>query len=617
MSVPLPRWHASRCAFSLASSLAAFPVLGEPVADTLSQITVTATRLPSRVTDVVAEVTLIDRETLDRNSGRTLVEVLSQQPGLQFTSNGGLGKASALFIRGLEARHTLLLVDGIRVGSATLGTPSLDNLPLEAVEHIEIVRGPMSAQYGSDAVGGVIQVFTRRGRAGMHPNAKATVGSRRHGQLAGGIAVGNGAFDAAVQVQHTETRGFSATNSRAPFGNFNPDDDGFRQDGGSVRVGWQAGPDWRVEALTLQADGTTRYDDGPDADSKARLRNRLLSLQTSGRLAEGMNTKLSAAHSVDAYETVATASAFTPLGAIDTVQKQWAWETSLATPAGTALALLERIEQDVSRPDTAFAVSHRTINAAALGLHGAGAGHAWQASVRHDRNSQFGGETTGALGWGYEFAPRWRVGASAGTSFVAPSFNQLYYPGFGNPDLQPEQGRHGELSLRFSGANHAVRAAWFDNRIRGYISSGPAPANIPRTRIDGATLSYEGRLDRLSLAASLDHVDPRNTTEGSTNLGKQLPRRAKIAAKAQAHWTAGTVVFGAALAAFSERFDDTANTVRLPGHVTLDLQAEWAVAPAWTLQARLNNVANKAYETALGYNQPGREAYLSVRYAPR
>jgi vitamin B12 transporter len=618
MSVLFLRARASRCVLALASIPAALPVLAQVKDEaSLATVTITATRTPSRVTDVVAEVTVLDREALDRNSGRTLVEVLSQQPGLQFTSNGGLGKAASLFIRGLESRHTLLLVDGIRVGSATLGTPSLDNLPLEAVERIEIVRGPMSALYGSDAVGGVIQIFTRRGRVGLHPNAKATVGSNHYGQLAGGVAFGSGAFDAAVQVQHTETRGFSATNARAPFGNHNPDDDGFTQNGGSLRLGWRATPDWRLEALALQADGTTRYDDGPGADSKAKLHNRLLSLQASGRLGDALRTKLSAAQSIDEFDTLVSASAFAALGPIETVQKQFAWETSLVTPAGTALALLERIEQGVSRPGAPFAVSDRTINAAALGLNGSSAGHTWQASVRHDRNSQFGGQTTGALGWGYEIAPQWRVGASAGTSFVAPSFNQLYFPGFGNPNLQPEEGKHGELSVRWTGDDHSARAAWFDNRIRGYISSGPAPANIPRTRIDGVTLSYEGRFDRLTLAASLDHVDPRNATEGSANFGKQLPRRAKNAAKAQADWSLGAVTVGAAVVAFSERFDNAANTVRMPGYATLDLHAEWSLTPDWTLGARLNNAANKAYETAFGYNQPGREAYLSVRYAPR
>ena len=280
MSVSFQR--TGRFVFSLASLMGAFPVLAVPEADTtLGTVTVTATRSPSRVADLITEVTVIDREMLDRMSGRTLVEVLSTEPGIQFTSNGGLGKNSGLFIRGMDARHTLLLVDGVRVGSATTGAPSLDNLPLESIERIEIVRGPMSALYGSDAVGGVIQIFTRRGRPGLYPNAKVTVGSNRYGQMAAGAALGEGAFDAAVQVQHTETRGFSSTRPGAQFGNFNPDDDGFVQDAGSVRLGWQATPDWRVEALALEADGVSRYDDGPGVDSKAQLRNRVVSLRAS------------------------------------------------------------------------------------------------------------------------------------------------------------------------------------------------------------------------------------------------------------------------------------------------------------------------------------------------
>ena len=129
-------------------------------------VVVTATRTPLRISDAVAEVTVLDRAALDRAEGRTLVELLAQQPGLQTSGNGGLGKTSSVFIRGLEARHTLLLVDGVRVYSATVGTPSLDNLPLEAIERIEIVRGPMSSLYGNGAMGGVIQVFTCAARAG-------------------------------------------------------------------------------------------------------------------------------------------------------------------------------------------------------------------------------------------------------------------------------------------------------------------------------------------------------------------------------------------------------------------------------------------------------------------
>jgi vitamin B12 transporter len=201
---------------------------------------------------------------------------------------------------------------------------------------------------------------------------------------------------------------------------------------------------------------------------------------------------------------------------------------------------------------------------------------------------------------------------------VAPSFNQLYFPNFGNPDLLPEEGTHGELMVRWSGEQHSLRAAWFDNRIHNYIiTTVDGPRNIGRARIDGVTLSYEGQFGPLSVAAALDHLDPRNAKPDAPNDGKQLPRRARNAGRAQADWTTGPVTLGAAVMAFSERFDTASNTVRLPGYATLDLHAEWKFAPDWTFAARLNNLADKHYETARGFNQPGREAYFSVRYAPR
>jgi vitamin B12 transporter len=589
---------------------------GAPVRP-LDPVHVTATRTESRVSDTVAEVTVIEREEIERASGRTLTELLARQPGLQFSSNGGLGKASALFIRGLEARHTLLLVDGVRLGSATVGTPSWDNIPLAAIERIEIVRGPLSSVYGSDAVGGVVQVFTRRGQRGSAGDLQATAGSNEYGQLAGGLSFGSDRFDGAVGLAHTRNRGFSATNPRARFGVHDPDDDGFRQTAGTLRLGWQLTRDWRIEALALESQGRTQYDDGPGTDSRADLRNGVQSLIADGAVREGWRTRLSFGRSTDVYDTLATASAFTPLGATRSEQRQLAWENSFATPLGVAIALLERIDQDVSRPGVPYATSARSIDAVGAGLSGDADGHAWQAGLRHDRNSQFGARTTGSLGYGYALTPAWRLGGSYGTSFVAPSFNQLYFPGFGNPDLQPEEGRHGELSLRWSAGGHTARAAYVDNRIRGYIPSGPQPANVPRTRIDGWVLSYEGRLRGAVLGASYERLDPRNDTEGSASQGRLLPRRARDALRTSVDWSFGAASMGATLVAFSERYEDVANQLRLAGFATLDLRADWSFDRAWSLGLRLNNLADKAYETAYGFNQPGREAYLTLRWAQR
>jgi len=577
-------------------------------------VVVTATRTPARASEVVAEVTVIDRKELDRAAGRTLAELLASYAGIQLSSNGGLGKTASLFMRGLEARHTLLLVDGVRVGSATVGTPSLDNLPLEAVDHIEIVRGPMSALYGSGAMGGVIQVFLRKGGQGATANAKASAGSHAYGQLSGGGTWGDGRFDAAAQVQRTEVSGLSATNPSVPFGSYNPDNDGFRQTAGSLRLGWQPLADWRVELLTLQSRGTTQLDDGPGADARARLKNDIVSLSGSGRVGQAWRTRLAVAESTDGYDTLSSASPFASLGLIQSKIRQIGWENTLDTPIGTALVLAERQSEKVSRPGDAFTVSDRDIDALALGLNGAAGPQVWNGSLRHDHNSQFGGKTTGAAGYGYALTPAWRVLGSYGTSFVAPSFNQLYFPNFGNPLLEPETGKHGEIGLRYGAGEQAVRAAYYEHRYRGFITSGAAPQNLPYAKITGLTLSYEGRWRDLALAAALDHTDPRNDTVGNANFDKQLPRRAKDMLRASADWSGGPWSAGATLAAFSHRFDNAANTVRLGGYATLDLRAEWAATRDWALGLKLNNVGNQRYQTSLGYDQPGREAFVSVRY---
>ena len=209
------------------------------------------------------------------------------------------------------------------------------------------------------------------------------------------------------------------------------------------------------------------------------------------------------------------------------------------------------------------------------------------------------------------------MGASHGTSQALPSFNQLYFPGFGNPLLVPEKGKQSEINLRWSSAQHSLRAAYYDYSYRGFISSGPQPVNLPRVEITGVTLSYEGRWQNIDLRASIDQLDPQNATVGNANFGKQLARRTKQIGRVGADWRAGAWSAGATLVGFSHRFDNAANTIRLGGYGLLDVRLDWAIAPGLKLGATLNNVGGKSYETVLGYNQPGREAFVSLRYAVR
>lgn len=582
----------------------------------LDAVVVSATRSPVRIDSVVADVTVLDRADLDRSEGQSLMQLLSREPGIQFSGSGGLGTIGSLSIRGHDSRHTVLLIDGVRMGSATTGMPSIDNLPLDTVERIEIVRGPMSSLYGSDAVGGVVQLFTRRGSRGLHPNALAAIGSNRFRHIGAGVSFGDASVDGAIQVQGLETRGFSATNSREPFGSFDPDRDGFSQKGASARLGGRLADGWRIDGMLLESNGITHYDEGPGADSRARIRTALQSLQLNGRIADAWGMRAIVGHTLDQYNTLASASPWMTLGTIETSQMQYTWENTFETGVGTALALIERLDQDVKMPGQPFTIDSRTIDSLALGLSGAASGHSWQANVRNDHNTQFGNQTTGSLAWGYALTPAWTAGVSWGTSFVAPSFNQLYYPGWSNPDLKPEEGRQTELSLRWVSGKHSVRGSWFDSHVRGFITSGPAPVNVPRVQIEGVGLAYQGSWSQLALGASIDLIDPRNETAG-TNYGNVLQRRAKRALKVDADWQQGPWSLGATWSAYSARFDDAANTVRLAGFGIVDLRADWRIARDWIIGVKLNNAGGKAYETALGFNQPGREFYLALRYAPR
>ena len=575
---------------------------------TLKPTVVTATRTATLADELVSDVKVIDRATIEASTARSLPELLARAGGLQMAANGGLGKQSSVFIRGAENRHTILLVDGVRLGSATSGNPTWETIPVDMIERIEILKGPASALYGSEGVGGVVQVFTRRGREGFHPYASTTVGSFHHFEAAAGVTAGQGPLRYAVGVQRLRERGFSATNSRVPFGNFNGDIDPFRQDSVNASLNYELASGWGVDAALLATDGITHFDDGPGRDSRSAVRGLAAHVGVKGRVTNLWQTQLRVGQGNDTANTIVASFP----GAFKTEQREWSWQNDIETPLGVALAGLEQREQQVKSNTTAFAVTERTIRSAFAGLNGNSGAHSWQANVRRDKNSQFGGATTGFAGYGFRITPAWRVSASHGTSFVAPSFNQLYFPGFGNPALQPERGRNTDVALTWTGDAQEVKLVRFDNRIRGFMTNTTLPQNIPRARIDGWTLGYEGRFQQLALRAELDVLDPRNQVNG-----RQLPRRAKKQATVGADWRQGAWTFGGNLLAVGERFDDAANASRLGGFTTVDVFADWKFTPDWSLQAKVNNLTDRKYETAMGYDQAGRSLYVTLRWQPK
>ncbi len=585
-------------------------VLADVKGPGLEATVVTATRIATRADELTSELVVVEREAIERSAGRTLAEVLARTASLQMASSGGRGKQSSVMVRGTEARHTILLIDGVRYGSVTAGAPVWDGIPLEMVERIEVLKGPASALYGADAAGGVVQVFTRRGSPGLHPFASATLGSAGFRELSAGLRGGQGELRYTLGVNDVHDDGFSATNAGAAFGIHNPDRDGFRQQALNASLDWQLATDWSFSAGALHSDGTNHFDEGPGADSQSAVRSQVLRLGLQGRLQPGWDSRLNYSQSSDRDNALVSVNAQRLPRLYETQQNQWTWQNDVQTPVGTVVLGLESLQQKVVS-STAYVRTERRINSGFVGVSGAGAGHSWQLNLRHDDNSQFGRSRTGYAGYGYQLSRQWRAHASYGTAFVAPSFNLLYWPDFSNPLLQPEKGKNAELGLDWTQGAHQVKLLHFDNRIRGFITSGRAPVNLPRVRIQGWTLGYDGQFDAFKLRVAHDQMRPRNVLSG-----QQLPRRAKSQTTLGADYQAGAWGLGGTLLHMGRRYDDAANLKPLAAYTTLDLYLDYRVSPKWTLQAKLNNAGGQVYETAQGYNQPGRQVFATLRYQP-
>jgi vitamin B12 transporter len=605
MRFPLPPLRAALAAVPAALALP-HPLLAQTPA--LDPVFVTATRTPQAVANVLSDVRVIDAATIRQAGPVTLTELLQAHGGVEIAANGGPGQLAAVFVRGANAGHVVVLIDGVRTGAATAGTASWENIPLAQIERIEVLRGPASSLYGADAIGGVIQIFTRQGE-----RTTARIGAGRWGTRDAAIGIGRQFGDTRVSLEAAAQRtdGFSATNAGAPA-YFDPDDDASRTRslGLSGAHTFAAGHELALRLLESRTDA--RFDDFGNTDARNELRLRSQSVELRNRLTDGWHSLLRVARSADERRTAAVWGGYF----FDTDQTHFTWQNDLAALGGQLATGLEWRREQVDS-DTVFDRDSRRI-ASAFGSWAAGFGeHLLQASLRHDDNSQFGGRTTGNVAWGWQFAPAWRVSAGAGTAFKAPTFNDLYYPGFSNPELRPERSRNTELGLRWSEGALEASVTAFSNRIRDLIQydfASNAPANVARARNRGATFGAGWR-------AAAWHANLEWTLQNAvdTDSGQRLPRRARQHASGSVGWQQGPWQAGAELVAAGTRYDNAFAPPgpRLGGYTLLNLRTAYAFAPEWSLSLRVNNVGDKDYAFVRGYNTPGRNVLLAVEYAQR
>lgn len=612
-------------AIASALSLPALAHAADAATD-LDQVLVTATRTQISVEDSVVPAQVIDRAEIERSQATSLAQLLQGRAGIGVSNQGGLGKLTTLNLRGSESDHVLVLVDGVRIGSASAGLAAFQDLPLSQIERIEIVRGPRSSLYGSDAIGGVIQIFTRRGGQGFQQNL--SLGGGSHGLREAGAGFSNRGERGwlAVQGGYQKTDGINACNGSATLfaGCFvdQPDRDGYRNVSLSARGGYALTDTLRIEGQALNIDSRNEYDGdalfaGNEADNTQQVFSGKLDWTPSDRLhlAAQLGRNVDDA---DSYYRAPGARTRSFISTFDSRRDTAALQGDVTLAEGHLLSVGSDWQREHVTSTTAFDVDSRDNTGVFAEYQGRFGAQQVQASVRSDDNEQFGEHTTGSLGWGLALAHGLKLTASVGTGFKAPTFNDLYYPFAGNPELKPERSKSGNLGI----AQYADSWNWtfnaYETRVKDLISYDAIsflPVNVDEARIRGAELTGYALLAGWELSAQLSHTDPRNRSD-SGNRDNWLARRAQNTARLDVDRGIGPVKLGVTVFGSGHRFDDAANRVRLAGYGTVDLRAEYAFTPDWTLQAKASNVFDRDYQTVNWYNQPGREYALTLRYAP-
>ncbi|WP_374512005.1 TonB-dependent receptor domain-containing protein [Niveibacterium sp.] len=574
-------------------------------------IVVTATRQATRIAETLADVTVIGREEIARAGVADLTEFLGRQPGLQFYSNGGPGKTAGLIVRGASASQSLVLVDGMRIGSATSGGASLEHLSLDDIERIEIVRGPASALYGADAIGGVIQIFTRRATEPFSADAFAGAGTYGTQEYAAGVSGKSGAFSGGLRVTHQETNGYSAINDpvKQPY-SYDPDDDGYRRNSFSANFGWKIADGHALELTALQNNGRSWYDGGIGFDSHTDVKVASYGASLRDRLTENWVSTLRVGRSVDDSRDYAM---WNPTGmSFRTEQDQASWQNDVRVGPGSLMLGAEWLQQQ-AKAEGSFDQS-RTINALFAGWSAHYGAQRVQINVRRDDNSQFGAHTTGTAAWGWQFAEAWRVRIGGGTSFRAPTFNDLYYPGYSNPNLKAEQGRSVETALVWEAGDAKASLTAYRNRVSDQIALDETwtPQNIAHAKLDGVTAEAGSTFGAFAVDGSLDWLHARNPDTDT-----QLARRAEWQGAVNARYVQDAWRAGVELRYVGDRYDDAANLHKLDAYTLVNLFASWKLMPQTQLEVRLDNLFDEQYETVRGYGTAGRSIFAGLRFSTR
>jgi vitamin B12 transporter len=572
--------------------------------ENVEEVVVTATRTEQPITETLSPVTLITAADIERLQPEDLFDVLGRVPGINMRRNGGIGSTTGLFLRGASTNQTLVLVDGVRISSATSGTTALEHLDPDQIERIEVVRGSHSSLYGADAIGGVIQIFTKRGQEGFHPEVKLSVGTDALQEYQATLAGGSNKLQYRISSNHLQTDGFDRRNDG--------DDDAYRNTSTSAFLSWEISDQVNTEFSYQLSRGESEFDGTGLPFLKFRVES--LSNKTVFDATENLKFTTTIARSTDLSDSRNDIFGL-GFGSIKTRRDSYGLQSDYQLGEHQTFTLGAETYNDRVSGNTAYGESSRK-NRAFYGQYQLNWGQFdFLAGWRKDDNEHFETANTRNLSLGYAINDHIKAIYSYSTGFKAPSFNDLYFPGFGNPSLKAERSKSRELTFKGNWDVGTLELSFFRTRYKDLIEFafdpmvGYLPFNVGEARIKGFDIVAATELDGYDISGSYTWMDADDTSGAKDSL---LRRRARRLLKIDVDKQFGQFSAGASLGAQSESPDG--GTTVLPGYATVDLRLGYTVTNNLTLRLKVSNALDKDYQTINNYDEDGVNAVFSATY---
>lgn len=591
---------AAACSINLFS----FSSIADEAVETL---VVTANGYEQPIDQVLSPLTVISRQQIEQSPAQDLAGLLVSVPGVQITQSGGFGQNVGVFIRGGNTNQTLILIDGVRVGSATLGYKSLANLTLNQIERIEVLRGPRAAVYGSDAISGVIQIFTRKGNSPVSVDLVA--GSQSYARVNLNLGLVEDNYYLRATLSHESTDGYNVREG------INPDDDGYRNNTLALAAGWQSASlgDFQFNSALTKAHtqyDSSSFDDVIDANTHhyaLQWQKAVGGIQHQVRVSQTRDKDANQAFGGEPYVYITDRDQFDYLAQI-------AVDDALQFSAG-----FNWYQDDISDSAsdsvsfTEYQRNNRAIFASAQYQQGA---VLVNANIRRDEQSQFGDKTTYSIATGFTLSEQWQLTLSHGTGFRAPTFNDLYSPFGGNVNLVPETSKQTEVSLQGKFHGITLKTTAFQNDVDNLIvwtADDPqgwvwTPKNLQQTRNQGLEIELGGEWWGWTQAFNLTLLETEDRLTGAP-----LPQRAQQSAfwQLQKDWDQWFVQLE-----LEYRGDRQTGVIgqELPSYALWRVAAQYEISDSLQLNAKVTNLLDKTYQSVPSYLAPERQLYIGLSY---